>query len=183
MSQRVPCQAAPLDTCRDPQVARTGTALPGGVLDGDGAISGIAEDQERLSGRFGSRVVRARPRSRVADPGAARAAALGDSVGPQQFAARNRDATGIYNGVFEEHWNDEPLASFAIGSTYYADLIAYTRAEGAGESFAFDSTTIVNPLCVQYAVHSVAPAGPLVLAGAADVAVTTEAARAAWPLP
>lgn len=67
-------------------------------------------------------------------------------VGGQSFSVKNYDANGIYNGVFEHHWEDEPLiASFAVGSPYTIDLNAYTHGEGAGVDFTFDSTVFIDP--------------------------------------
>lgn len=66
-------------------------------------------------------------------------------IGAQQFGVRNYDANGIYNGVFEQHWDDAALGSFAVGSVNVIELDAYTHGEGAGVAFAFDSTVFIDP--------------------------------------
>lgn len=62
-----------------------------------------------------------------------------------QFAARNHDAYGYHNGVFEQHWDHHVLGLFAAGSVHVIELDAYTHAEGAGVGFTFDSTVFIDP--------------------------------------
>lgn len=66
-------------------------------------------------------------------------------INSQQFSVKNYDANGIYNGVFEQHWDDAALGSFAVGSVNIIELDAYTHGEGAGVAFTFDSTVFIDP--------------------------------------
>jgi hypothetical protein len=66
-------------------------------------------------------------------------------IGARQFAVRNYDANGIYNGIFAQRWDDVALGSYAVGSVNVIELDAYTHGEGRGVIFTFDSTVFIDP--------------------------------------